>query len=108
MRISAARQNPTYLKTDYSKTLNGDISSINSVKIRKTWEFTLEAVPEFIWDRMACMAGVSNIEYDGVDMCSADETELTIIWDRNSRLASGNITLLPSTEYIVNRSYNCP
>jgi len=108
MRISAARQNPTYLKSDFSKTLNGDISSINSIKIRKTWEFTLEAIPEFIWDRMACMAGVSNIEYDGVAMCSADETELTIIWDRNSRLASGNITLLPASEYVVNRSYNCP
>ena len=108
MRIIAARQNPTYTKSDFSKTLNGDVSSINSIKIRKTWEFTLEAVPEFIWDRVASMSGISNIEYDGVAMCSADETELTIVWDKNSRLASGNITLLPASEYVVNRSYNCP
>lgn len=108
MRISAARQNPNYLKSDFSKTLNGDVSSINSLKIRKTWEFTIEASPEFIWDRMACMTGVSNIEYDGVNMCSADETEITPTWDRNSRLAAGNIILLPAYEYVVNRSYNCP
>jgi hypothetical protein len=108
MRISAARQNPNYLKSDFSKTLNGDVSSINSLKIRKTWEFTIEASPEFIWDRMASMTGVSNIEYDGVNMCSADETEITPTWDRNSRLAAGNIILLPAYEYVVNRSYNCP
>jgi hypothetical protein len=108
MRISAARQNPNYLKSDFSKTLNGDVSSINSLKIRKTWEFTIEASPEFIWDRKACMTGVSNIEYDGVNMCSADETEITPTWDRNSRLAAGNIILLPAYEYVVNRSYNCP
>jgi hypothetical protein len=108
IRISASRQNPSYLKSEFSKTLNGDISSINSLKIRKTWEFTIEASPEFIWDRMACMTGVSNIEYDGIAMCSADETELTPTWDRNSRLAAGNIILLPAYEYIVNRSYNCP
>jgi hypothetical protein len=108
MRISAARQNPNYLKSEFSKTLNGDVSSINSLKIRKTWEFTIEASPEFIWDRMSCMTGVSNIEYDGVNMCSADETEITPTWDRNSRLAAGNIILLPAYEYVVNRSYNCP
>jgi hypothetical protein len=54
------------------------------------------------------MTGVSNIEYDGVNMCSADETEITPTWDRNSRLAAGNIILLPAYEYVVNRSYNCP
>jgi len=108
MRISAALQNPSYIKSDYSKTLNGNISSINSLKIRKTWEFAIEASPEFIWDRMACMTGVSNIEYAGVAMCSADETELNPTWDKNSRLAAGTIILLPAEEYVVNRSYNCP
>jgi hypothetical protein len=57
---------------------------------------------------MASMAGISNIEYDGVEMCSAEETELNPAWDKNSRLAAGTITLLPKGEYIVNRSYNCP
>ena len=108
MRISAARQNPTYIKSDYSKTLNGDVSSINSLKIRKTWEFAIEASPEFIWDRMACMTGITNIEYDNVAMCSSDETELNPTWDKNSRLAAGTIILLPAYEYVVNRSYNCP
>lgn len=108
MRINASLQNPTYLKGEYSKTINGSISSINSINIRKTWEFTIEAVPEFIWDRMAGMIAVSNIEYDGVEMCSAEESELSPTWDRNSRLAAGNIILLPAYEYVVNRSYNCP
>lgn len=108
MRINAARQNPTYLKSEYFKTVNGSISSINSINIRKTWDFSIEAVPEFIWDRMAGMIAVSNIEYDAIEMCSADETELTPTWDKNSRLAAGTITLLPKGEYIINRSYNCP
>lgn len=108
MRINAARQNPSYLRSDFSKSLNGDVSFINSIKFRKTWDFSIEASPEFIWDRMASMAGISNIEYDGVEMCSAEETELNPAWDKNSRLAAGTITLLPKGEYIVNRSYNCP
>jgi hypothetical protein len=108
MRINAARQNPSYLRSDFSKSLNGDVSFINSIKFRKTWDFSIEASPEFIWDRMASMAGISNIEYDSVEMCSAEETELNPTWDKNSRLAAGTITLLPKGEYIVNRSYNCP
>jgi hypothetical protein len=108
MRINAARQNPSYLRSDFSKSLNGDVSFINSIKFRKTWDFSIEASPEFIWDRMASMAGISNIEYDGIEMCSAEETELNPSWDKNSRLAAGTITLLPKGEYIVNRSYNCP
>ena len=108
MRINGARQNPSYLRSDFSKSLNGDVSFINSIKFRKTWDFSIEAVPEFIWDRLASMAGISNIEYDGVEMCSAEETELNPTWDKNSRLASGTIVLLPKGEYVVNRSYNCP
>jgi hypothetical protein len=108
MRINAALQNPSYLRSDFSKSLNGDISFINSIKFRKTWDFSIEAVPEFIWDRLASMAGISNIEYDGVEICSAEETELNPLWDKSSRLAAGTIVLLPKGEYIVNRSYNCP
>jgi hypothetical protein len=107
MRISAEFQNPTYIKSDYSKTINGSISSINSINIKKTWDFSIEAMPEFIWDRMASMIATSNIEYDGIEMCSGEETELNPTWDKNSRLASGTITLLPKGEYIINRSYNC-
>jgi hypothetical protein len=107
MRINASLQNPTYLKGEYSKTVNGNISSINSINIRKTYEFTIEAVPEFIWDRMAGMVAVSNIEYNGVEMCSAEESEISPTWDRNSRLAAGNIILLPKGEFVINRSYNC-
>lgn len=108
MRINAAFQNPTYVKSDFSKSLNGDVTFINSLKYKKTWEFAIEASPEFIWDRMASMAGISNIEYDGIEMCSGDDTELNPLWDKNSRLAAGSIILLPKGEYIVNRSYNCP
>jgi hypothetical protein len=107
VRLKAQLQNPNYLKEDYVKSLNGKNSFINSVRIRKTQDLSIDSVPEFIWDRMANMIAVSNIEYDNVELCSSIDTEISVNYDKNTLVYTGTVTLAPKGEYIVERSYNC-
>jgi hypothetical protein len=107
MRVQAQLQNPNYIKEDYVKVLNGETSFINAIRVRKTQDLSIDSVPEFIWDRMATMMGVSNIEYNGVELCSSADSEISISYDKNTLLYSGSVTLSPKGEYIVERSYNC-
>lgn len=107
LRVNAIFLNPQYLKEEFTKTLNGDVSSINSIKVKKTLDFSADALPEFIWDRLAGMLGVSNIEYNGKEYASVTESEVSLTGDKSSRLYSGTITLSPKGEYVAQRSYNC-
>lgn len=107
VRLQGQLQNPNYIKEDYVKVLNGEISFINALKVRKTIDLSLDSMPEFMWDRMAMMIGVSNIEYNGVELCSSIDSEITINYDKNTLLYSGSVLLSPKGEYIVERSYNC-
>lgn len=107
LRIKASLQNPQYSKESISKTLNGDISSINAAKVRKSIDLGLEQSPEFIWDSLSGMIAVSNIEYNGVELCSSEDTEINAQSVKDSRLINGTITLNPKGEYIVNRVFNC-
>jgi hypothetical protein len=107
VRLKAQLQNPNYLKEDYVKSLNGKNSFINSLRIRKTQDLSIDSVPEFIWDRMANMIAVSNIEYDNVELCSSIDTEISVNYDKNTLVYTGTVTLAPKGEYIVERSYNC-
>lgn len=107
IRVQAQLQNPNYIKEDYVKVLNGETSFINSMKVRKTQDLSIDSVPEFIWDRIATMMGVSNIEYNGIELCSSIDSEITINYDKNTLLYSGGVILSPKGEYITERSYNC-
>lgn len=107
VRLQGQLQNPSYIKEDYVKVLNGETSFINALKVRKTIDLSLDSMPEFMWDRMAMMIGVSNIEYNGVELCSSLDSEITINYDKNTLLYSGSVLLSPKGEYIVERSYNC-
>lgn len=107
IRLQGQLQNPSYIKEGYVKVLNGDTSFINSAKIRKTQDLSFDSLPEFIWDRIATMICVSNIEYDGIELCSSLDTEITINYDKNTLLYNGSVLLSPKGEYIVERLYNC-
>ncbi len=107
IRVQSDVQNPNYLKTDFVKTLNGDVSQINSIKIKKTIDLAINALPLFLTDRLAGMLGVSNIEYNGVEYCSVEESEITLNGDINSRLYNTTITVSPKGEYVAERSFNC-
>lgn len=107
IRVKAQLTNPQYEKIDYTKSLDGDVSNITAGKIRKTIELSLDALPEFIWDRISTMILVSNISYDGVSLCSGESTEINTQPDKNSRLISGTILLYPEGEFIAEKSINC-
>lgn len=107
VRVKAQLQNPNYIKEDFVKTTNDSVNFINSSKVRKTQELSIDSIPEFLWDRLAQCLGVSNIEYDGVLLAPSIDSEIAISYDKNTLLYGGSITLSPKEEYVVNRTYNC-
>lgn len=109
MNIEARLLNASYIK-ELSYELDGTDTQINSYTLRKFWDLTFEQIPEYIWDRIATMAGVSNIELGTVLLATNDESgEPTISWDlvSKSRLASGSMKISPKGEKIAERSINC-
>ncbi len=108
MRVKAQAQNPQYIKEIFTKTLNGTESIINSIKVKKTIDLNFDSLPEFIWDILANMIGVSNIEYNGKNYTPVIETEVTPQPDKNTRLYSGVVTLGIEGEYIAESTFNCP
>lgn len=107
VRVKAQLQNPNYIKEDFVKSLNGKTSFINSSKVRKTQELSIDAIPEFLWDRISQCVAISNIEYDGQELTPSIDSEIAINYDKNTLLYSGNVTLSPKGEYIISRTYNC-
>lgn len=107
MRVKAQLQSPQYIKEDFVSSFSNDQISINSFTMRKTNDLAIDNVPEFVVDRLALMAGVSNIEYDTTELRPANETEVTANYDKNSRTMSMTITVSPSAEYLGKRQYNC-
>lgn len=107
VKVKAQLQNPNYIKEDFVKTSNNGVNFINSSKVRKTQELSIDSIPEFLWDRLSQCLALSNIEYDGATLTPSLDSEIAINYDKNTLLYSGTITLSPSEEYIVNRTYNC-
>lgn len=107
VRVKAQLQNPNYIKEDFVKSLNGEISFINSSKVRKTQELSIDSIPEFLWDRISQCVAISNIEYDGQELTPSIDSEIALNYDKNTLLYSGNVTLSPKGEYIISRTYNC-
>lgn len=107
VRVKAQLQNPNYIKEDFVKTTNDGVNFINSSRVRKTQELSIDSIPEFLWDRVAQCLGISNVEYNGVLLAPSTDSEVSINYDKNTLLYSGSVTLSPKEEYVVNRTYNC-